>query len=69
MTEKDIRMAVDDELGIALALLKTVNMAIGNAEYFGDDGQGIAITLDIIVTRLGKCREMLRTLNEGQQDI
>lgn len=59
MDERDIRMSVNDGLGIAIALLKTVNMAIGNMEYFGDDGQGIAITLDFIATKLGECRDLL----------
>lgn len=69
MDERDVLMSVNDELGIALALLKTVDMAIGNREYFGDDGQGIAITLDIIVTKLGRCREMLGALDGDQKDI
>lgn len=62
MDGRDRRMSVNDELGIALALLKTVNMAIGNREYFGDDGQGIAITLDIIITKLGECQKLLSVL-------
>lgn len=59
MDERDILMSVNDELGIALALLKTVDMAIGNREYFGDDGQSIAISLDIVITKLGECRRSL----------
>lgn len=62
MDEKDIRMSVNDKLGIVIALLRTVNMAVGNKEYFEDDGQGIAITLDIAITELGGCRELLSTL-------
>lgn len=62
MDERDVLMSVNDELGIALALLKTVDMAIGNREYFGDDGQSIAITLDIIATKLRECRDLLSSL-------
>lgn len=69
MAKKEILMMINDELGIVFALLKTTNMAIGNREYFGDDGQGIAITLDIIATKLGRCREMLGTLDGDQKDI
>lgn len=69
MDERDIRMSVNDGLGIAIALLKTVNIAIGNMEYFGDDGQGIAITLDLIATKLGECRSLLDHLNKDQKDI
>ena len=39
-------------------------MAVGNIEYFGDDGQGIAITLDIASTKLNECQELLGSLNE-----
>ena len=64
MGEKDPRLLVNDKLGIVIALLKTANMAVGNIEYFGDDGQGIAITLDIASTKLNECQELLGSLNE-----
>lgn len=69
MDKKEMLMMVNDELGIVLALLKTVNMAVGNREYLGDDGQGIAITLDIISARLQECRRSLCSLDKGQEDI
>lgn len=69
MIEKDVRMSINDKIGVAIALLKTVNIAIGNMEYFGDDGQSIAITLDLIATKLGECRSMLDYLNKDQNDI
>lgn len=59
MGEKDIRLSVNDKLGIVIALLKTVNIAIGNWEYFGDDGQSIAITLDLANAELEECRKLL----------
>lgn len=59
MGEKEVRLSVNDKLGIVTALLKTANMAIGNFEYFGADGQSVAITLDIANTKLGECREQL----------
>lgn len=68
MDERDVLMSVNDELGIALALLKTVDMAIGNREYFGDDGQGIAITLDLVITKLGECRGLLSSLDKGKEN-
>lgn len=69
MAKKEMLLIINDELGIVFALLKTANMAIGNREYFGDDGQSIAITLDIIATKLRRCREMLGTLDGNQKDI
>ncbi len=67
MNEKDIRMSINDNLGIAIALLKAVDIAIGNMEYFGEDGQGIAIILDIIDTRLKECRELLSPLDKDKE--
>lgn len=59
MGEKEIKLLVNDKLGIVIALLKTANIAIGNREYFEDDGQSVAITLDIASTKIGECREQL----------
>ncbi len=62
MGEKEIKLSVNDKLGIVAALLKTANIAIGNLECFGPDGQGIAITLDIAHERLDECRRSLNAL-------
>ena len=59
MTEKDMKLSVNDKLGIVIALLKTANIAVENREYFGDDGQSVAITLDIAITKIGECRGLL----------
>ncbi len=59
MIEKDRRLLVNEELEIVIALLKTIDIAIGNREYFGDDGQSVAITLDIAITKIGECRGLL----------
>ncbi len=59
MIEKDMRLLVNEELEIVIALLKTIDIAIGNREYFGDDGQSVAITLDIAITKIGECRGLL----------
>ncbi|MCI9197326.1 MAG: hypothetical protein HFH55_05405 [Lachnospiraceae bacterium] len=59
MIEKDMRLLVNEELEIVVALLKTIDIAIGNREYFGDDGQSVAITLDIAITKIGECRGLL----------
>ena len=62
MEEKNILMSVTDKLGIAIALIKTANLAIGNTEYFRSDGQGIAITLDMANEELEDCRKLLNPL-------
>lgn len=54
-----MRLLVNEELEIVVALLKTIDIAIGNREYFGDDGQSVAITLDIAITKIGECRGLL----------
>lgn len=59
MGEKDIRILANDNLKIVIALLKTANIAVGNWEYFGEDGQNVAITLDIASTKIEECREKL----------
>ena len=59
MIEKDMRLLVNEELEIVVALLKTIDIAIGNRGYFGDDGQSVAITLDIAITKIGECRGLL----------
>ncbi len=69
MLEKNIQMSIKDTLGIVIALLKTINMAIGNIEYFGDNGQNIAITLDIVNTKLEECRKLLIFLDKDQKNI
>lgn len=62
MEEKKILVSINDKLNIVKALIKTANLAIGNTEYFGTDGQGIAITLDIISEELEDCQELLSPL-------
>ena len=64
MTEKDMKLSVNDKLGIVIALLKTANIAVENREYFGDDGQSVAITLDIASAKIGACRELLNPLTK-----
>lgn len=59
MDEKNILVSVNDKLGIAGAFIKTANLAIGNTEYFGPDGQGIAITLDMASEELKECQKLL----------
>lgn len=59
MTEKEMDISINDKLGIVTALIKTANIAIANRECFGDDGQSVAITLDIANTKLEQCREQL----------
>lgn len=62
MEEKKILVFVNDKLNIVKALIKTADLAIGNTEYFGADGQGIAITLDIVSEELEDCQELLSPL-------
>lgn len=62
MEEKKIIVSVNDKLSIAKALIRTANLAIGNTEYFGMDGQGIAITLDMASEELESCQELLSPL-------
>lgn len=59
MEEKEILMSINDRLGIIAALIKAANIAVGNMEYFTEDGQCIAIILDIASTRLEECRRLL----------
>lgn len=66
MGEKEIRLLVNEELGTVIALLKTADIAIGNKEYFGDDGQNVAITLDIASAKIGKCQEQLNMVGKMQ---
>lgn len=67
MGEKDIRLRVNDDLRVIIALLKTVNIAVGNWEYFGEDGQSVAITLDIASTKIEECREKLDMAGKTQE--
>lgn len=67
MGEKDIRLWVNDDLRIVIALLKTANIAVGNWEYFGEDGQSVAITLDIASTKIEECREKLDMAGKTQE--
>ena len=69
MEEKNILVSVNDKLGIAVALIKTANLAIGNTEYFGSDGQGIAITLDMASEELEDCRKLLDPLVKNNQVV
>lgn len=67
MGDKDIRLRVNDDLRVVIALLKTVNIAAGNWEYFGEDGQSVAITLDIASTKIEECREKLDMTGKTQE--
>lgn len=69
MGDKDILFSVSDKLGIIAALVKTTDLAVGNLEYFGVDGQSVAILLDIASTRLQECRDLLEALDKTAQDI
>ena len=62
MEENNILVSVNDKLGTVIALIKTANLAIANTEYFGPDGQGIAITLDSASEELEECRKLLDSL-------
>ena len=66
MDEKEMRLSVNEGLGIVIALLKTADIAIGNHEYFGDDGQGVAITLGIASTKIRECQEQLDMIGKMQ---
>lgn len=67
MNEKQIITSVSDKLGIIEALIKTANLAIGNMEYFGRDGQDVAITLDIASDKLEECRKLLDSLGKDKE--
>ena len=67
MEEKNILISVNDKLGTTVALIKTANLAIGNTEYFGPDGQGIAITLDMASEELKDCRNLLSPLIKNKE--
>lgn len=67
MDEKRMVMAVNDKLSNVMAIIKTVNLAIGNVEYFGSDGQGIAVTLDNTSAELEECRELLASLAKDKE--
>ena len=67
MEENNILVSVNDKLSIVIALIKTANLAIGNTEYFGCDGQGVAITLDIASDKLEECRKLLGSLGEDKE--
>lgn len=62
-------MSVNDKLSVVIALIKTANLAIGNIEYFGLDGQGIAITLDMVSEELEDCRKRLASLVKNKEII
>lgn len=68
MGDKDILFSVSDKLGIIAALVKTADLAVGNLEYFGVDGQNVAILLDIASARLQECRDLLEALDKTAQD-
>lgn len=68
MGDKDILFSVSDKLGIIAALVKTADLAVGNLEYFGVDGQSVAILLDIAGARLQECRDLLEALDKTAQD-
>lgn len=62
MEDKTTLIRINDKLGITEALMKTANLAIANEEYFGSDGQKIAIVLDAISESLEECRRLLSSL-------
>lgn len=62
MEDKTTLIRINDKLGIAEALMKTANLAIANEEYFGSDGQKIAIVLDAISENLEECHRLLNSL-------
>lgn len=68
MEEKEIRMAVNDNLGIVAALIKIADIAVGNIEYFGEDGQSVSILLGVASAELKKCRETLLSLDKNEED-
>ena len=68
MGDKDILFSVSDKLGIIAALVMTADLAVGNLDYFGVDGQSVAILLDIAGARLQECRDLLEALDKTTQD-
>lgn len=68
MEEKEIRLTVSDTLGVAYALVQTVNLTIGNMECFGTAGQSVAIVLDIAESKLVECRRLLSSLDEKKEN-
>lgn len=68
MEEKEIRMSVNDNLGIVAALIKIADIAVGNIEYFGEDGQSVSILLSVASEELKECRETLLSVDKNTED-
>lgn len=65
MDVKRVLVAIADKLGIVRALLKTSSMAAENKEHFVEDGQNIAIVLEMAITELRECRKILEASLES----
>ena len=59
MEEKETIMSVNDTLSVVAALIKIVDIAVGNMEYFGEDGQSVSVLLGVASAKLKECRKTL----------
>lgn len=51
-----------DKLLMITAFIETCSLAVGNREFFEENGQSIAVTLDAAGRYLKECRAILETL-------
>ena len=68
MEEKEKIMSVNDSLGVVAALIKIADIAVGNIEYFGEDGQSVSILLSVASEEVMECRETLISLDKNEED-
>ena len=69
MEGRETLVSLCDKLLMAMAFIETCGLAVGNREFFEENGQSIAMTLDAAAGYLRECRTILETLTlESNQD-
>ena len=68
MDAKKAILFVGDKMGIAVALVRTVAIAVENKEVFVEDGQAVATTLEVAGTELRRCRNVLESYLHRKAD-
>lgn len=62
MDRRSALVSLCDKLLMAMAFIETCGIAVGNREFFEENGQSIAVTLDTAARYLKECRAILETL-------
>lgn len=68
MDAKKVILFAGDKMGIAAALVRTAAIAVENKEVFLEDGQAVAVTLEVAGTELRRCRNVMEAYLHKKAD-